>query len=939
MGSTRPMEEDPRWRGRASGLTGRRGERGVLDQLVNAVRAGGSRVLVVRGEAGVGKSALLNYLAGGAPGCRVVRAAGVESEMELAFAGLHQVLAPVLDHLEGLPGPQREALRTAFGLSAGPVPDRFLVGLAVLGLVSEVAAGRPLICVVDDEQWLDRASVQALGFAARRLAAEPGGLVFAARMPGAELAGLPELAVEGLGEEDARTLLESALTGPVDARVRDLIVAETRGNPLALLELPRGLKPAELAGGFGLPATVSLPGRIEDSFRRQLEALPEQTRRLLALAAADPSGDPLLVWRAAGRLGVAVGAGAPAVGAGLVQFGVRVRFRHPLARSAAYRSAPVQQRQQVHAALAEATDPAADPDRRAWHRAQAAPGPDEDVAAELERSAGRAQDRGGLAAAAAFLERAALLTPDPVRRAHRLGAAARASRDSGALDATLGLLVAIEGQGSEPLDARQFAEVERVRGQIAAAKNRDSDAARLLVSAARRLDPLDAALARETHLEAIWAAMYAGHLGRPGGVREAAEAARAAPPGPEPLRPVDVLLDAVALRVTQGYHAAAAALTGAVELLLALDADVGEARRWLWLAGGRVCSFIALELWDFESWRALAVRQVQVAREAGALVQLQFALSLLARVHILAGELRAAERLIDEDRLIAEATGNSPVPYAALLLAAWQGREQEASELIQATAQEAAGRGAGRLADMAACASAVLHNSLGRHDAARDATWKVFQRDQLALGQLVVAELAEAAARTGDVAAVRAALDWLSERTRATPTEWVLGIEARIRALLGDGQVADGFYRESVERLGRTGVRAELARSHLLYGEWLRRQRRRAEAREQLRTAHRMLEEMGMEAFAERARRELRATGETARKRTAAASEVLTAQEAQVARVAREGLSNQEIGARLFISPRTAQYHLSSVFTKLGISSRNQLDRVLPASPDTAGPS
>src|SRR6202522_3740424 len=449
LGSTGLMGEDSRRRGGASGLTDRRTECGVLDQIVNAVRAGGSRVLVVRGEPGVGKSALLDYLAGRAAGCWVVRTAGVGSEMELACAGLHQLLAPTLDRIDRLPGPQREALRTAFGLSAGPVPDRFLVGLAVLGLVSEVAGERPLICVVDDEQWLDRASVQALGFAARRLAAEPVGLVFAARMPGAELAGLPELAVEGLGEEDARTLLESALTGPVDARVRDLIVAETRGNPLALLELPRGLKPAELAGGFGLPATGPLPGRIEDSFRRQLEGLPEQTRRLLALAAADPSGDPLLVWRAAGRLGIAVGARAPAVGAGLVQFGARVRFRHPLARSAAYRSAPVQQRQQVHAALAEATDPAADPDRRAWHRAQAAPGPDEDVAADLERSAGRAQDRGGLAAAAAFLARAALLTPDPVRRAQRLLAAARAKREAGALDAALGLLVAAEARPAD----------------------------------------------------------------------------------------------------------------------------------------------------------------------------------------------------------------------------------------------------------------------------------------------------------------------------------------------------------------------------------------------------------------------------------------------------------------------------------------------------------
>src|SRR5271170_4454077 len=575
LGSTGLMGEDSRRRGGASGLTDRRGERGVLDQLINAVRAGGSRVLVVRGEPGVGKSALLDYLAGRAAGCRVVRAAGVESEMELAFAGLHQVLAPVLDHLEGLPGPQREALRTAFGLSAGLVPDRFLVGLAVLGLVSEVAAERPLICVVDDEQWLDRASVQALGFAARRLAADPVGLVFAARVTGAELAGLPELAVEGLGEEDARALLDSVLTGPVDARVRDLIVAETRGNPLALLELPRGLKPAELAGGFGLPATVSLPGRIEDSFRRQLEALPEQTRRLLALAAADPSGDPLLVWRAAGRLGIAVGAGAPAVGAGLVQFGARVRFRHPLARSAAYRSARVQQMQQIHAALAEVTDPAADPDRRAWHRAQAAPGPDEDVAAELERSAGRAQDRGGLAAAAAFLERAALLTPDLVRRAQRLIDAARAKRDAGALDAALGLLVATE---AGPLDALQAAKVERLRGQIASDQYRGSDAARLLLRAARLLEALDAGLAREMHLDALGAALVAGDLERPGGVREAAQAARAAPPSPDPPRPVDVLLDAFALRLTEGHAAAAAAMTRALELLVTLDADADAAQ-------------------------------------------------------------------------------------------------------------------------------------------------------------------------------------------------------------------------------------------------------------------------------------------------------------------------------------------------------------------------
>ena len=421
----------------------------------------------------------------------------------------------------------------------------------MLSLLSEVAEERPLVCLVDDEQWLDRASAQVLAFVARRLEAESVGLVFAARVPSDELAGLPELVVEGLREGDARALLDSVLTGPLDARVRDQIVSETRGNPLALLELPRGVTPAELAGGFGLPGAVPLSGRIEESFRRRLEALPADTRRLLLVAAADPVGDPLLVWRAAGRLGIGTEAATPAAEAGLIEFGARVRFRHPLVRSAAYRSASVQERQDVHRALAEVTDPELDPDRRAWHRAQAAPGPDEDVAEELERSAGRAQARGGLAAAAAFLERAAMLTPEPGRRAQRLLAAARAKRDAGALDAALGLLVAVE---AGPLDALRTAEVEHLRGQIAFDQRRVGDAARLLLSAARRLEPLDAGLARETHLEALGAAMWAGDLDSPGGVLEAAEAARAAPPGPDPPRAVDVLLDAFATAVDGGIR-------------------------------------------------------------------------------------------------------------------------------------------------------------------------------------------------------------------------------------------------------------------------------------------------------------------------------------------------------------------------------------------------
>ena len=907
---------------RPAELRGRRAECHVLDRLVEAVRAGDSRALVVRGEPGVGKTALLEYLVEQASGCSVARAAGVQSEMELAFAGLHQLLAPMPDRLEALPVPQRDALRTAFGFSSGPAPDRFLVGLAVLSLLSDVAEERPLICVVDDEQWLDHASAQALAFVARRLQAESVGLVFAARTPSDQVAGLPELVVEGLREGDAHALLDSVLPGPLDTRVRDRIVSETRGNPLALLELPRGLTPAELAGGFGLPAGVPISSGIEDSYRRQLDALPAEARRLLRLAAADPVGDPLLVWRAAERLGIPAQAATPAVEAGLIDFGARVRFRHPLVRSAAYRSASVQERQVVHGALAEVTDPEVDPDRRAWHRAQAAPGPDEGVAEELERSAGRAQARGGLAAAAEFLERAAVLTPEPPRRAQRLLAAARAKRDAGALDAALGLLVAAE---AGPPDDLRTAEVEHLRGQIAFDQQRVSDAARLLISAARRLEPLDADLARETHLEALLAAMWAGDLDSPGGVRDAAEAARAAPPGPEPPRGVDLLLDAFALRLTEGYAAAAPALTRALEPFLVLSVAKDDVGRWRWGAT------VALELWDFESWHALAARQVQFARDTGALVQLQYALDLFAWTHHVAGGLTAAAQLIEEERLIAEATGNPPLAYTEMLLAAWRGREEQASELIEATLQQASDLGV----NLATYASSVLCNGLGRHDVARDAARRVFERDLVAYGPFVVTELAEAASRTGDAGLVRTALEWLSERTRVTPAEWALGIEARVRALLSEGEVAESFYRDSITRLGRTRVRVELARAHLLYGEWLRRQNRRVDAREQLRICYEMFASMGTEAFADRARRELLATGETVRKRTVETRGDLTAQEAQVARLARDGLSNPEIGTRLFISPRTVQYHLRKVFTKLGIRSRNQLDRVLPSDPST----
>jgi DNA-binding CsgD family transcriptional regulator len=921
----------PPTRNPGAGLLGRRGECKALDQLVAGVRAGQSQVLVLRGEAGVGKTSLLNYVVGHASGCRVERAAGAESEMELPFAGLQQLCAPMLDALDRLPGPQRDALATAFGLSSGDAPDRFLVGLAVLSLLAEVAEEKPLVCLIDDAQWLDRVSAQTLAFVARRLLAEQVALVFAVREPGDEheFSGLKGIHVRGLPDDDARALLGSVIRGPVDERVRDRILAETRGNPLALLELPRGLTPAELAAGFGLHDTAPLTSRIEDGFLRRLEALPDQTRRLLLIAAAEPVGDAASLWRAIEQLEIPPEALAPAEAAGLIEIGAQVRFRHPLVRSAAYRSASTLERQDAHRALAQITDPDLDPDRRAWHRAQATPGPDEDIAAELERSAGRAQARGGLAAAAVFLENAAILTPGTARRAERHLAAAWGKRDAGALDAALDFLVAVE---AGPPDALRAGSVKRLRGQIALDQRHAREATPLLLSAAKCLEPLDAGMARETHMEALGAAMWATGLDGENSVRDAAEAARGAPPAATSPRPVDIVLEAVAARFTDGYAAAAPVLANALEALRTPSAGEDDVSRSLWLAGNNVSGILALELWDFESRHALGERQLQLARETGALLQLQFALNFHATTHLLAGRLEDAASLIDEDNLIEDATGNPAFAYCAVGLAAFRGREPQASDLIEATVLEAAERGLGRVVSFAVYASAVLYNGLGQHEAARDAARRILDYDVLGYGTCAVAELAEAASRTGDEALVRDALEWLGERTRVAPTDWALGIEARVRALLSDGGTAAGLYEESLDRLGRTRLRNEVARGHLLYGEWLRREGRRVDARVQLRTAHEMLTAMGFEAFAERARRELSATGETARKRTAESRDDLTAQEAQIARFAIEGLSNPEIGTRLFISPRTVEWHLRKIFTKLGIASRKELRKALPDS-------
>jgi len=904
-------------------LLDRKAERAALDGLLGDLRAGRGRALVVWGEPGAGKSALLEHLAGAAADMRVARAVGAESEMELAFASLHLLCAPLLNRLEWLPGPQRDALGVAFGLRAGAAPDRFLVGLAVLTLLAEVAEDRPLLCVVDDAQWLDRASAQVLAFAARRLLAEPVGLIFAARDPGEQFRGLADLEVRGLPDQDARALLGSVVGFPLDEQVREQIVAETAGNPLALLELPRGLSPAQLAGGFGLAGAQPVPARIEQGFRRRLEALPADTRSLMLVAAAEPVGDPGLVWRAAGRLAIPATAAEAARADGLLEIGTRVRFRHPLVRSAVYSAAPLPDRRAAHRALAEVTDAGRDPDRRAWHLAAAAPGPDEQVAAELERSAGRAQARGGMAAAAAFLQRALELTTEPVRRSERALAAAQASLQAGGLEAAADLLnMAMAG----PLDELQQARAGLLHGQIAFASTAGGDAPALLANAAKQLEPLDAALARQTYLDAWLAAFFAGRFAGAGDLHEVSRAARAAPPPAGAPRPPDLLLDGLAVMVTEGRAQAAPLLRQAARVFAEEEIPLAERLRW-----GPVAGNAAAMVWDEQCWHAIVARQLQSCREAGLLAQLVIYVNWMAIRTVWCGDFAAAASLVAEAEAIAAATGTRFAPAAAVLLAGFRGTEAEAAPLIEAVSTAARVAGQGLAVQLSHWAAAVLYNGLGRYETAlADAQQAAEQAPELHLSMWALPELIEAASRTGQTPLAVDAAERLAEATSIGQTDWGQGIYARCRALLSDGEDAERWYRQAADRLSRTRFRPELARAHLLYGEWLRREGRRAEARAQLRTAHDLFAAIGMAAFAERARRELLATGETVRRRTADARDQLTPQEAQIARLARARMSNPEIAAQLFLSPRTVEYHLAKVFAKLDITSRRQLRQALP---------
>jgi DNA-binding CsgD family transcriptional regulator len=914
---------------RGPGFVGRTNERTALDGLLAKVRGGESEVLVLRGEAGIGKTALLRYTARQASGFRVAQLTGVQAEMELPFAGIHQLCATMLDRLDALPAPQRGALSVALGMTAGEVPDRFLVGLAVLSLLSAVAEERPLLCLVEDAQWLDAASSQILGLVARRVRAEAVAIVIALRGRGSDppthdLDGLPELPLGGLPDEDARTLLASGVLGRLDSRVGDRVVAETRGNPLALLELPAHMTAAELAGGFELPAAGELPTHIEDHYLRLVGELPEATQRLMLVAAAEPSGDAALVLRAGRGLDIKTAALAPAEAAELLEIGARVRFRHPLVRSAVYRAAPLSSRQRVHEVLAEVTDPDADADRRAWHRALAAAAPDEDVADELERSAGRAQARGGVAATAAFLRRAVALTPDSARRRERALAAAQASVQAGALTTARGLLATAE---AGPLDELQRARIDLLRAQLAFVSSRGTDATPLLLAAARRLEPLDISVARETYVDAFSAAMFGARLSGSVGVSEVAEAARAAPRAPDAGRATaDLLLDAL-IALADDYDAAVPRCRRALNRLSGENASAKERLRWMWQG-----CVVALEVWDDEHASALSQSSVEIARGTGTLSELALALSARAPVLVFCGDLAAAAETVSETASVEETTGIRSAPYGALILSAWRGRSREARDLIESTEREAGARGEGIGVAISAYARAVLCNGLGQYEDALAAAVSASEHREVVGENWGLSELVEPATRCGRTDLATDALERLGAKAQATRTDWALGIEARARALLGEGADAERWFRTAIDHLGRSRVRAELARTHLLYGEWLRRESRRVDARAELNVAHEQFTTMGMQAFAERAGSELLATGEKVRRRIIETRDELTPQERQVAQLARDGLSNSEIAARLFLSPRTIEWHLRHVFSKLGIRSRRQLGTALQAS-------
>jgi DNA-binding CsgD family transcriptional regulator len=906
-------------------LRGRRKEREALAALLADVADGRPRVLVLQGEAGIGKTTLLKNALLDTPQFQVHRTAGVESEMELAFAGLHQLCTPMLGHLDALPAPQREAVSVAFGLAPGGTPDRFRVGVAVLGLLAEAAGDGPVVCVVDDAHWLDAASAQVIGFVARRLADERVGLLFATRLDTEtmELRGLPTLRVAGLTPAESRGLLESVTPGIRDERVKERILAETRGNPLALIELPRSLTQADYAEPSGPVSSQPLAGRIEDTFRRRLDVLPAGPRLLAIAAAAEPLGDPVLLWRAARILGLDPEAIVPVEQARLLTVDARVEFRHPLARSAVYRAASLEDRHRVHSALAKATDPSLDPDRRAWHRAQAAVGPDEQVADELELSASRAQRRGGMAAAAAFLARATALTPDGDVRAGRAVDAAAVALEAADVERAQQLLGAAD---LDRLDVVHRAKLERLRAAIMLVRPGTGDPVPTLLAAGGRLEPLDPSGARATYFEALRALISAGRFAGPD-QRELVAQRTLSAPAPVSPTPTELLAEGIATRMLRGYSASVPPLKRALAALRRPQSDDLEQIQLMWLTPR-----IAIDVWDDEAWDVLSGEHVRVAREAGALGALPMGLAARGTLLMNQGRFAEAEAACEETANVDAATGSPFPPYGAVLVGAYRGADAEVLPVAEAIREDIASGPHGSALSTLEHALALLHNGRGDYARALRSIASDGFLDDIGLHALLLPEFVEAAVRTGEIDRARWAAGALQTRATAAGSAWGLGVAARCSAMLHDGAEAESRYRQAVDHLGATRMVVDLARARLLYGEWLRRDRRRRDAREQLELAHDAFTAAGAEGFAERAARELGASGARVRRRTVESADELTAQELRVALLARDGLSNPEIGAQLFISPRTVQYHLGKVFSKLGITSRTDLDGALPPS-------
>lgn len=894
-------------------MTTDRAELSALTQLLGRTRRGGGGALVVRGAAGIGKTWLLEQALARVPQVRALRATGVQFESELPFAALQQLTAPLLDGVSRLPDAQRAALQAAFGLGGGAVaPDRFLVGMAVLTLLSQSAEAEPLVCVVDDAQWLDRASAQALAFVARRVGEEGVALLFAIRdqMPLADLEGLQAVAVGPLLHGPARDLLGQVLRAPVDARVRERVLAEARGNPLAIVELAVAATPTQHAGGFAVPA---LSGHATEAlYVERLATLPEATRTLLAVAAAEPLGDPGLLWRAAEHLHLVPAVLDPAVAAGLISVDARVRFRHPLVRSAVHGAADPAVRRTAHAALAAVTDAGRDPDRQVWHWAQATIGLDEGVAGALVASAEQARARGGLAAAAAFLTRAAELTPDPSRRNVRTLEAAALTLRAGSPQQALDVLGAADPAG---LTAREQAHADLLRGEIAFALHRGVDAPALLRRAARRLEALDARAARDAYIDALHASLIVGFLGED--LQAVAADALARRPTGAPPETADLLLDGMA-SVLLGRSAEGAAL---LEQALQDRADEVWARRPSLVAA-------CLELWDLQAYQEILQTVVRDARHTGALTALPQALGTLAGASIPYADLRTAEMLLDEGDRLAEAAGTAPLVYPRLHVLAVRGDGDAADRLMDQVTADATARGEGLLVAYASFTRALLRNGLADYAGARAAALEAVDRLDMVFVGLALRELVEAAAHLGDVDTAVEALASLRERTERAGTAWARGIELGCAALVGTGAAAEEGYRAAIDTLTAAGTDCDTARMRLLYGQWLRREGRRLDARGELRQAHEAFVTMGAEGFAARAAAELLATGERAARPASPSADQLTAQELRIARLVAEGMTTKETAAAVFLSPRTVDAHLRNIFRKLGIRSRRELRTV-----------